>query len=258
MERPPEDQIAGFRSEIGAVAGEGGDSFFTWFNDADDVEDSFRQGAWEFSTHVAPHFADVLPTGRPGTVVEIGYGGGRLLAAAAQHFEHAIGVDVHANGDVVRDELQRRGIGNCSLHETDGASLPLDAGSVDAVFTFIVMQHIGRIALFDAYLREAARVLRPGGAAVVYFGRWGRVSTRRSAAWRYAVDRCIERVVLWRGYRERASRTNATNLLIRPGEARRRASATGFDVLGLLVSRRRRDAGPTTYGGQHGLVLRRR
>ena len=249
----PDDQAAGFRSEIAAAIAAGPDEFFVWFNDADDTDDSFRRGAWEFSTNIATPLARHLPADRTGTVVEVGYGGGRLLAAASRHFTSAVGVDVHEHADVVAGELERRGVKNCDLRQSDGITIPLADESVDAVYTFIVMQHVGRVAVFDGYVRETARVLRPGGAAVIYFGRWGRLSTRHQAQWLYAADRVAEPLILRAGYRERPSQINATNLLISLGHARRTAREAGLGVLDTLVSRRRNGA----FGGQHGLIVRR-
>jgi len=49
------------------------------------------------------------------------------------------------------------------LLRTDGTLEGLADGEFDFVFSHIVFQHLPRKAYVDRYLREAARVLRPGG-----------------------------------------------------------------------------------------------
>jgi SAM-dependent methyltransferase len=56
------------------------------------------------------------------------------------------------------------------LHALSGRDLhPLSDASYDLVFSHLVFQHIAREADIAGYLREAARVLRSGGVAVLQF-----------------------------------------------------------------------------------------
>lgn len=96
------------------------------------------------------------------TVVDAGSGDGHLTELLAQRFARVIAVD-HAPE---RLETARRRIPNgrveFRLGEID--ALPLPAGSADAVFLSLVLHHAPEIA---PALREALRVLRPGGRVVV-------------------------------------------------------------------------------------------
>lgn len=105
----------------------------------------------------------IAPSGRE-LAVEIGPGLGRILRALVeQHgFARAVGVDISAEmvrqaREAVLDERIRFEVGS-------GASLqPVTDGSADLVVSFTVFQHIPTVAVIEQYIREAARVLRPGG-----------------------------------------------------------------------------------------------
>jgi ubiquinone/menaquinone biosynthesis C-methylase UbiE len=94
------------------------------------------------------------------------------------------------------DACQRRfaAADNVTYDVNDGASLPTDDNSVDFVWSFDSFVHIDPVHVF-AYLGEIARVLRPGGYAVLHhadkrpvgvqlaprlarFGKAGKVATR--------------------------------------------------------------------------------
>jgi ubiquinone/menaquinone biosynthesis C-methylase UbiE len=250
--------ITGFADEIRKAAEESPEAFLTWFDEASTPGEASIRGAWDFSIHIAQPLAPYLQAPEEKCVLEIGHGAGRILAGAASHFREAIGIDVHDRNDIVADELAARGVKNVRLFETDGRSVPLPDASVDVAYTFIVLQHVEKIEIFREYLRELSRVLRPGGLAMVYFGRWCHFSIGRRSRLLYAADRLGERLLLRRGYREMRAPVNHTNLLVASGYAARSARAAGFDVLRRVVSHRRVPDGTNLYGGQHGLVLRRR
>jgi len=72
------------------------------------------------------------------------------------------------HGHLPEDDRRRaaapRGIANVHLHVGNGRNLsPLPDGRFDVVFSFYVLQHVEREDAFR-YLREIARVLRPGDA----------------------------------------------------------------------------------------------
>jgi len=249
--------IVGFKEEIGRTADASPEAFLTWFDHAGDVDETFVRGAWDFSVHVARPLAPYLRSPEQKTILEIGHGGGRILASAARHFRGAVGIDVHDRNDIVERELSRRGVANVRLMQTDGRGIPLPDASIDVVYSFIVFQHLEKIGIFDEYVREARRVLSPGGLALIYFGRWCHWSLGTRSALRYAADRIGERIILRRGFREMQAPVNHTNLLVSVGYAAASAQRAGFEVLQRVVSHRQVPDGTTLYGGQHGLVLRR-
>lgn len=247
--------VLGFKEEIGKAVSAGKDTFFGWFNSAADADAGFVRGSWDFAFHMANPAAPYISCPESKTAVEIGYGGGRLIAAASRHFKAAVGVDIHGQSETVAAELKRRGIANVTLLQSDGRSIPLENGSVDFVYSFIVLQHVEKIAVFERYVEEAGRILKSGGMAVLYFGRRAVYSSGTDSRLRYLVDRFMEMLVLRGGYSEIPAVVNDVNLYVSISYAADVARRAGFRVRGVLISRKNVPDGVTRYGGQHGLIL---
>jgi SAM-dependent methyltransferase len=113
---------------------------------------------------LAAQVVDGLEVSPDWAVLEIGCGIGRLLKPLSSRVRRAVGVDLS-------EEMLRRGREYCAdrpnveLRRTDGSGglEGLPDGEFDFVFSHIVFQHLPRKAYVDRYLREAARVLKPGG-----------------------------------------------------------------------------------------------
>lgn len=172
-----------FRASISRVIDElGPDAFACWFDcganennlapEIEDAEYAFRTGFEGFIYSVmrppVPHY---LPNPEEKTALEIGYGGGRLLHAAAHLFKEVIGVDIHTHSEYVRKMLAERGVDNATLFETDGDTLPVAEGTVDFVYSFVVFIHLSSPQVLERYIAETYRVLKPGGIASLYYGR---------------------------------------------------------------------------------------
>jgi len=100
--------------------------------------------------------------------VDVGVGGARLTRALASRFERVWACDVSpAMLEVARDNLG--GLANVDLAVVPGdGSLPLGDGLASFVLTLQVLQHIPSRAAQLRYVREAGRVLAPGGKAVFH------------------------------------------------------------------------------------------
>lgn len=249
--------ITGFKEEIAKARSASEEDFFTWFDYAEGKDEAFVRGAWDFSVHVALPLAPYLDHPGAKRVLDIGYGAGRMLAAAARHFGEGVGVDIHGEADIVGRELKNRGVANVELKTTDGRSLPLEDASVDVAYSFIVFMHLEYIGVFDGYLAEVARVLKPQGLAVIYFGRRTAFSHNRSSRALYVLDHVLERIYMPKGYREFPARVNAENLYVGLPYAKRSARRHGLRVLAELPSHKGVPDGYGRYGRQHGLVLQR-
>jgi SAM-dependent methyltransferase len=102
-----------------------------------------------------------IPSAR--RALEIGCGPGRLMRPMSRHFEEIHGVDIS-------DEMIRRAERNLAAtpnaHPRQASDLAAFAdASLDFVYSYAVFQHIPSGEVVFNYLREVARVLKPGGVA---------------------------------------------------------------------------------------------
>lgn len=105
-------------------------------------------------------------------VVEIGPGAGRWTTEILKRCGVYQGVDISRTCvDLCSKEFA--GYPNASFSVTDGCSLPgLSEASVDVVWSFDVFVHINTEDVAK-YLKEIARVLKPGGRAILHHGSKG-------------------------------------------------------------------------------------
>lgn len=97
------------------------------------------------------------------TVADLGCGTGQLLAELAPNVRRLIGVDNSA----AMLKAARRRLGepeNVDLRRGDLQALPIEDGSCDAALLILALTYVENP---PGVLREAARVLRPGGRVVV-------------------------------------------------------------------------------------------
>jgi ubiquinone/menaquinone biosynthesis C-methylase UbiE len=252
------EHIAGFQDEIGKNAEQGKDAFFTWFNDSIDTDTAFIRGSWDFLVHIGLPIAKYLDHPEDKTILEIGHGGGRILASACRSFKTGIGVDIHNNNALVDSELKKRGIANFKLLQSNGKTVPVENDTVDIVYSFIVFQHLERIEIFNHYFEETYRILRSNGIAVLYFGRKSFFSHNRKSVFLYWIDRILENLLLFkRGFVEIPAKVNETNLIVSLYYVKRLVRRLGFEILGIVVSHKKVPDGVSLFGGQHGLILRK-
>jgi len=156
------EHIAKYRDAIDKAASGGELAFQQWFCKSGSLKQTEIRGYWDFVIHnLTPKVMAEISDPENKTVLEIGYGGGRLIKAASSFFGKAIGVDIHSSVP---------NIPSVTLLVGDGKTLPVESESVDFVYSFIVFLHLQSFDAFVSYLKETRRVLRHGGIAQIYFG----------------------------------------------------------------------------------------
>lgn len=228
--------LENWRRQVAKSAGGGVDNFLSYFDTAADLRESFVQGSWDFASHILkPAVPRLLGEPFRATALEIGFGGGRLLAAASRYFDRVIGIDIHDRFDEVRVLLASQNVDNVELLRGDGRTLPVADDSVDFVYSFIVLQHLPLMSTLQSYLAEVKRALRPGRPACLYFGHLP---------------------FAWRGIRyvdlqtRSVSSTRENTLLLRPGKTRSLLRAAGLEVVEMGRPRKkpwRREPGEQHY-----------
>jgi SAM-dependent methyltransferase len=101
-----------------------------------------------------------------GSVLDLGCGAGRITAQLATVFPEVVGVDVSP----IQLDLARRAVGDvtpASFHVSDGSRIPLPDEAVSNVFSANVFQHLAQ-PVAEALIVEVARVLAPGGSAMIH------------------------------------------------------------------------------------------
>lgn len=105
---------------------------------------------------------DLLAARQPRLVLEVGYGSGVFQAELAALSRMSVGLDIHAHGALVREQLKKAGA-TVQLVRGDGCVLPFASASLDAVVIVSALEFVPDPA---ACLRESLRVLRGGGCLI--------------------------------------------------------------------------------------------
>jgi ubiquinone/menaquinone biosynthesis C-methylase UbiE len=134
--------------------------YYVAFGRREQDDDEFFATASDLIKGLAADFKR-LP-GR-GAALEIGCGPGRLMRPLSRFFGEIHGVDV--SDEMIRLARERLcDTPNAHPHHGSGADLRLFPDSkFDFVYSYAVFQHIPSRDVVFSYLREARRVLKPGG-----------------------------------------------------------------------------------------------
>src|ERR1041384_5761370 len=100
----------------------------------------------------------LVPTGK---VLDVGCGTGRFLENLPTTYQR-MGVDVSVG---MLEIAREKGL---EVQQASGDDLPFDTDSFDLVASFALFHHIIEPNLVRATLREMVRVVRPGGAIIVW------------------------------------------------------------------------------------------
>ena len=96
-----------------------------------------------------------------GRALDLAAGSGLAAAALIARGWDVAALDI--SEDLV-EQIRARGVRDVRVHDLAAGPLPFDGGSFEAVFAGEIIEHLVDT---DAFLREARRVLRPGGVLVL-------------------------------------------------------------------------------------------
>jgi SAM-dependent methyltransferase len=115
------------------------------------------------------------------SAVEIGCGNGRMTHRLAERFREVWALDI--SPEMIARARQRWGnLANVLWVANGGADLePVPAASADVVLSFIVLHHVTDPEVVLSYVRDTARVLKPGGVAFLHINTVERNWLRRLA-----------------------------------------------------------------------------
>ena len=99
------------------------------------------------------------------SLLDLGTGTGRMLELFGAEIERGLGLDLSLDMLLLaRDRLERAGLKHCSVRQVVDVALPLANDSFDVVIVHQVLHFLDDGA---RAIKEAARVLRPGGRLLV-------------------------------------------------------------------------------------------
>ncbi len=99
-----------------------------------------------------------------GAALDFGCGVGRLTQGLAQHFEHAVGVDI-AESMIAQATKRAHDLDNCTFLQNNQNELALDGATFDFVLSDITLQHM-KPQYATRYIVEFFRVVKPGGIII--------------------------------------------------------------------------------------------
>lgn len=147
-------------------------------------ERDFLATAAEVVATLESQFFRLTPAPQEGRrALEIGCGPGRLIIPMSRHFGEIQGVDISEEMvALARQKLAR--IPNAHVQVNSGSDLRMFAdGYFDFVYSWIVFQHIPSKEVVLGYLREAQRVLKPGGILVCQLRGVSPIETELKPGW---------------------------------------------------------------------------
>lgn len=120
--------------------------------------------------------AFVKPFLRPGMrLLDVGCGPGSITVGLAEWLPEGSVIGIELDGGILesgRAQAREMGLSNVEFQEASAYELPFPDETFDAVYAHQVLQHLGQPA--DA-LKEAFRVLKPGGVIGMREVDWGSV-----------------------------------------------------------------------------------
>ena len=248
----------GFRQATKAMAKKGPDSFIPWFSGGKSADEAFARGQHTWNEIFAPVAMKHVASRYDKIALDIGYGGGIHVMAAADMFGMVYGVDVHEQQQLVTRELDRRGCQNVLLKTANGSTIPFKDGTVDFAYSWTVFMHVGLVGVVTRYLRELQRVMTEGAIGMLFCSRLIRSQgshEQTMAGYQRDVKKEMQHHC---GFKEGAAggvANRTINLQMAAWYFGDLVAQAGFRVIDVVPSGHVDDGGVFRAGGQHGVVF---
>jgi SAM-dependent methyltransferase len=189
------------------------DAFYyiaSWRKDWDEAS-FWRSGEEDYERLVARTLERCAFSPQGKTMLELGCGAGRMTRSFARQFNRVIAFDVSAEM-LSRAQALHDGSERIEWTQGNGTNLGgIPAGSVDFVFSYLVLQHLPEESLVHSYVREILRVLSSDGICLFQFNG----SSEKSMNWKGRATWALVDA-LWGMRLKRASRSTADLLGLDP------------------------------------------
>jgi ArsR family transcriptional regulator len=156
--------IARDQSRLGQVRAARADKAMAYFSRNAQSWDNLRR-LHVSEAEVERALRDMVGDRPVNSLLDLGTGTGRLLQLFESIYRHGIGIDASREMlAVARSNLEKSGISKASIRLGDIFNLPLEGGSFDLVTIHQVLHYLDEPQFA---IREAARMLRPGGRLLI-------------------------------------------------------------------------------------------
>ena len=98
------------------------------------------------------------------SILDFGCGTGNLSELLSEHGYKVSGLDI--SSELLKFAEQRQGATSWNVYQYDGMEIPFDDNSLDAIVTYVVLNHILDDDQFKKTIDELYRVLKPGGQII--------------------------------------------------------------------------------------------
>ena len=142
--------------------------FLNWFDITNSIDETIQRANEDWKERII-NFEGFKNIGKE-TCLEIGFGGGRLIAPASKDFETVIGIDIHSAFGRTEEFLENQRTNNYILIDREDINF-IPANSVDFAYSFIAFQHFANFAEVIIYLYQIKRILSSNGYAHIFFGK---------------------------------------------------------------------------------------
>lgn len=140
----------------------------SWKDDWNE-ESFFASGESDYQRLVEPILSRLTVDPSRTSMAELGCGAGRMTRAFARRFRSVTAIDI-SEVMQARAKDYLKDSDNVLWVLTAGAALKgVETGSMDFVFSYLVLQHYPSAELIDGSIKEMMRILRPGGAFLFQF-----------------------------------------------------------------------------------------